>query len=81
MRIDADREFENNASYCSQAQMFLRVPIKVDLAVLDITEALAHVRQKWFGNVIIEVSKRHFFRRYDTHPTAIELEEKPMRHA
>ena len=61
--------------------MFLRVPIEIDLAVVDITEALAHVREKCFRNVIIEIPKRHFFRRYDTHPAAIELDDKSMRHA
>ena len=55
--------------------MFLCLSIEVDLTIVDLTETFAHIREKGFGDVIVQVAKGHFFRRYHSYPTAIELEE------
>lgn len=56
--------------------MFSRLPIVIDLTIVDLSETFAHIREKCFGDVIVQVAKSHFLRRYHSYPTAIELEEK-----
>ena len=61
--------------YFSNVQMLFSDGVEVDLGILNRTERLTHVANEVWVDVVVQIRKRHFFRKNGTDVVDIELKQ------